>query len=164
MTPQKQRVLRFNLAHYRKGDCSEENCHYFCTKLHAKQAATLHAKHGVLHYNQVYSTEATRMVLASFQQSLGAGWDMTRQDLRVELYVRDLATLRAIAADPEFATFHELEKPYLSSDHVAVSLGLVEVYIEDGKVVNLADDGSSEYAPAYAAFVGASGELGRALE
>lgn len=47
---------------------------------------------------------------------------------------------------------------------MAVSLGLVEVYIEDGKVVNLADDGSSEYAPAYAASVGASGELSRALE
>lgn len=49
----KERLLRLSLAHYRKDSCSERDCHFFGTALHAKQAATLHAKHGTVLYNQV---------------------------------------------------------------------------------------------------------------
>ena len=49
----KQRLLRMSLAHYRKDGCSERDCHYFGSELHAQQAATLHASHGTVIYNQV---------------------------------------------------------------------------------------------------------------
>lgn len=73
--------------------------------------------------------------------------------MTVELYVPDLQTLRGIASDPEFASFYHLEEPYLSRRHVVATLGWVEVYVEDGKVVNVTD-GGSEYRPEYAEFVG----------
>ncbi|GAB1212629.1 hypothetical protein ATERTT37_001773 [Aspergillus terreus] len=179
-----QRLLRLSLAHYRKDSCTEESCHYFGTALHAKQAATLHAKHGTLQYyqvgaispickskysrvviswrGQVYSTQAARDALDAFRRSLGADWTIDQHDLTVELYIRDLQTLRNIAADPEFASFYHLEEPYLSRRHVVASLGWVEAYVEEGKVVNVTDEGS-EYRPGFGEFVGSGGELEKAL-
>ncbi|KAB8069132.1 hypothetical protein BDV29DRAFT_198906 [Aspergillus leporis] len=157
-----QRLLRLSLAHYRKDSCTEESCHYFGTALHAKQAATLHAKHGTLQYYQVYSTQSTRDALDAFRRSLGTDWTIDTHDLTVELYIRDLQTLRNIAADPEFASFYHLEEPYLSRRHVVASLGWVEAYVEDGRVVNVTDEGS-EYRPEFGVFVGGGGELERGL-
>ncbi|KAE8149911.1 hypothetical protein BDV25DRAFT_172534 [Aspergillus avenaceus] len=157
-----QRLLRLSLAHYRKDSCSEESCHYFGTTLHAKQAATLHAKHGTRQYYQVYSTQATRDALDAFRRSLGADWTIDSHDLTVELYIRDLQTLRNIAADPEFASFYHLEEPYLSRRHVVASLGWVEAYVEEGRVVHVTDEGS-EYRPVLQDFVGQGGDLESAL-
>lgn len=159
----KERLLRLSLAHYRKDSCSERDCHFFGTALHAKQAATLHAKHGTVLYNQFYSTDATRGALERFKRALGADWTLDQHDLTVELYVRDLATLRAIAADPEFASFGAVEEPYLSRRHVVASLAWVEVYVQDGKVVNVAKDGTPAYQPAFEDFVKKNGPLSRAL-
>ncbi|KAI0973106.1 hypothetical protein F4678DRAFT_38724 [Xylaria arbuscula] len=158
----KQRLLRMSLAHYRKDGCSERDCHYFGSELHAKQAATLHARHGTVIYNQVYSTAATRRALEDFKEQVGAPWAIEDHDLTVELYVRDMATLRAIAVDPAFAAFAQIEEPYLSYRHVVASLAWVEVFVEDGKVVGVEAPGG--YEPAYDEFVKDGGLLERLLK
>ncbi|KAL4783162.1 hypothetical protein BJX76DRAFT_358298 [Aspergillus varians] len=104
-----QRLLRLSLAHYRKDSCTEKSCHYFGTRLDAKQAATLQSKHGTLQYYQVYRTQSMRDALDVFRRSLGADWTVDIHDLTVGLYIRGLQTLRNIAADPEFAIFYHLE-------------------------------------------------------
>lgn len=114
-------------------------------------------------FSKIYNTELTRGAVEDFRNALGADWEIQRHDLTVELYVRDLGTLRSIASDPEFATFHHLEEPYLSRNHVVVGLGWVEAYIEDGKVVNVLDDGTPVYSPIYADYVRDGGELRKAL-
>ncbi|THC88592.1 hypothetical protein EYZ11_011957 [Aspergillus tanneri] len=101
--------------------------------------------------------------LEAFSQALHANWIIKQHDLTVELYVHGLATLRAIATDPEFASFHHLEEPYLSRLHMVASLGWVEAFIENGKVVNVAEDGKPTYKPSYAAYVKDGGELDRAF-
>lgn len=88
---------------------------------------------------------------------MGANWIIDQHDMTVELYFRDMSTLRAIASDPTFASFHHLEEPYISRKHVVATLGWVEVYIEDGKVVNLTEDGTPTYS-SYATFVKEGGD------
>ncbi|KAI4859940.1 hypothetical protein F4820DRAFT_462088 [Hypoxylon rubiginosum] len=160
----KERLMRLSLAHYRKDGCSEGDCHFFGTVSHAKQAATLHASHGVVFYHQVYSTTNTRSALDAFKRELSANWEIDDHNLTVELYIRDLETLRAIASDPVFATFSNLEEPYLSRRHVVASLAWVEVYIEEGKVVGLAQDGTPTYKPSFDDFVKPGGVLEQALK
>ena len=76
--------------------------------------------------------------------------------------MRDMATLRAIAADPAFAAFAQIEEPYLSYRHVVASLAWAEVYVEDGKVVS--GDGPGGYESAYDEFVKDGGLLERLLK
>ena len=82
--------------------------------------------------------------------------------MTVELYLPDMATLKAIASDPEFASFSELEEPYISRRHVVASLGWVEVYVEDGRVVGFDSEGNSAYSP-YSEFVEDKGQLSKML-
>lgn len=74
-----------------------------------------------------------------------------------------MATLRAIASDPEFTSFRSIEEPYLSRKHVVVNLAWVEVFVEDGNVVNLAEDGTPAYDP-WEQFVSADGALSKSLK
>ncbi|KAH6648734.1 hypothetical protein BKA67DRAFT_538751 [Truncatella angustata] len=159
----KERLLRLTLAHYRKDGCSERDCHFFGTIAHAKEVATLHVSKGLVLYYQVYSTTDTRNALERFKRELGAQWTIDEHDLTVELYARDLATLRAIANDPVRATFPDKEAPYLSYRHVVASLAWVEVFVQDGRVVGLGEDGASAYKPSFEEFVAEGGPLSKIL-
>ena len=83
--------------------------------------------------------------------------------MTVELYARDLATLRAIANDPVRATFPEKEAPYLSNRHVVASLAWVEVFVKDNKVINIGEDGGSAYRPVFEEYTAPDGPLSKAL-
>ncbi|KAJ5726665.1 uncharacterized protein N7483_008022 [Penicillium malachiteum] len=153
----KERLLRLTSAHYRKDGCSERDCHFFGTIAHAKEVATLHSSKGLVLYHQVFSTKDTRDGLERFKSELGAEWSIEDHDFTVELYVRDLETLRAIAYDPIRQTFPEKEAPYLSERHVVASLAWVEVFVQEGRVVGLGEDGVSAYKPSFEEIVAPEG-------
>lgn len=62
-------------------------------------------------------------------------------DLQVEFYFRDMATLSALAADPDFQAMQALEGPIVSRTHVEQSIGWVEMYVQDGRLVNVSESG-----------------------
>ncbi|KAJ5711084.1 hypothetical protein N7488_005240 [Penicillium malachiteum] len=159
-----ERLLRLTLAHYRKDGCSERDCHFFGTIAHAKEVATLHTSKGLVLYHQVFSTKDTRDGLERFKSELGAEWSIEDHDFTVELYVRDLDTLRTIAYDPIRQTFPEKEAPYLSERHVVASLAWVEVFVQEGRVVGLNEDGVSAYEPSFEEFVAPEGPISKMLE
>jgi hypothetical protein len=51
--PQKTRLLRLTVSHYRPSHISEEEFRRFVTEEHAVQAAKLHAKNGIEDYSIV---------------------------------------------------------------------------------------------------------------
>ena len=112
--------------------------------------------------NQHFATNATRQALEDFKRELGANWVIDQHDMTVELYLPGIATLKAIASDPEFASFSELEELYISRRHVVASLGWVEVYVQDGRVVGIDGEGNSAYSP-YTEFVEEGGQLSKML-
>lgn len=177
----KERLLRLTLAHYRKDGCSERDCHFFGTIAHAKEVATLHSSKGLILYHQVrsavscfgmmlkmalqvFSTKDTRGALERFKSELGAEWSIEDHDFTVELYVRDIETLRAIAYDPIRQTFPEKEAPSLSERHVVASLAWVEVFVQEGRIVGLGEDGVSAYKPSFDEFVAPDGPLSKMLK
>jgi hypothetical protein len=91
------------------------------------------------------SPASFRGAAKAFNAARGDRWLVRDHDFQVEFYFRDPAVLARISADPEFQALQKTEGPYVSSIHVEASLGWIETYIQDGKVVNLGDDGKSSY-------------------
>jgi hypothetical protein len=72
------------------------------------------------------------------------GWMVDDHDLTVELYFHSLALLEATMKDPEIQRLYEEEAPFVSKIHPVATLGWVEVYVKDGKAINVAS-GKSAY-------------------
>jgi hypothetical protein len=81
----------------------------------------------------------------AFNAARGDRWMVRDHDFQAEFYFRDPAVLAKISADPEFQALQKTEGPYVSSIHVETSLGWVETYMQDGKVVNLTEDAKPCY-------------------
>lgn len=75
---------------------------------------------------------------------MGTGWVVRDHDMHVEFWFRDIASVAAAVADPDFRALQALEGPYTSKIHVEASLGWVEQYVADGKVVNVSDAGRAD--------------------
>ncbi|KXJ85214.1 hypothetical protein Micbo1qcDRAFT_128419 [Microdochium bolleyi] len=141
----KQRLLRMTLSHYKNEECSEEEMHRFATEEHAVNAAKIHIRHGMEAYGIVFTPASFRQASKQLNAALGDKWVIRDYDLQVEFYFRDMATLSALAADPDFQAMQALEGPIVSRTHVEQSIGWVEMYIQDGKLVNVTADGKPTY-------------------
>ncbi|KAJ1326015.1 EthD domain-containing protein [Microdochium nivale] len=141
----KQRLLRMTLSHYKNEECSEEAMHRFVSEEHAVNAAKIHVRHGMEAYGIVYTPSAFRLASKQLNAALGDKWVIRDYDVQVEFYFRDMATLSALAADPDFHAMQALEGPIVSRTHVEQSIGWVETYIQDGKLVNVTDKGKPTY-------------------
>lgn len=75
----------------------------------------------------------------------GDRWVIRDHDIQAEFYFRDHAVIAAISADPDFRALQATEVPYVSMFHTESSIGWIETYIQDGKVVNITEDGKSGY-------------------
>lgn len=64
----------------------------------------------------------------------------------MEFYFRSFAELEKVRQDPDFQVLQAEEGPYVNLVHTVVTLGWVEKYVDDGRVVNL-KDGKSTYPP-----------------
>ena len=78
----------------------------------------------------------------------GSRFTISDHHVQVEYYMRDMDAVYAVAADPEFQVLHGEEGPFVSRLHIVASVGWVEVYVENGRVVNLV-----EGRPTYPEFV-----------
>lgn len=45
MDPQRERMLKLTLAHYRNPACTEEECHRFLTQEYIPKAVDIHRRH-----------------------------------------------------------------------------------------------------------------------
>ena len=66
----------------------------------------------------------------------------------MEFLFRDMEAFFRGASDPEFQALQAEEEPFISGIHAEVSLGWVETYVSDGKVVNISEDGKPDF-PAF---------------
>lgn len=72
------------------------------------------------------------------------GWVIDDHDVTVEFYFKSLADLAKLSEDLEWQAIQQEEEPYIDRRNTVVSLGWVERYVENGKVVNQ-HDGKSTY-------------------
>lgn len=70
-------------------------------------------------------------------------YSIDNHDLQIEYYFRDVSSLLAVSGDEGFKALHVEATPYVRLDETTVALNWVEVYLEDGKLVNVGADGQS---------------------
>ena len=86
---------------------------------------------------------------AQLNAERGSPWVVREHDAQVEFFFRDMETFYKGASDPEFQALRAEEEPFVSGHHAEVSIGWVETYVSDGKVVNIGENGRPDY-PAFA--------------
>lgn len=72
-------------------------------------------------------------------------WITDDHDMTVEFYFRSFEEMNRVTNDLDFQRLQAEEEPYINRTHNVVSLGWVETYVEEGKVVNV-ENGKSTYA------------------
>lgn len=89
--------------------------------------------------------------IQELNERLGSKWTVDSHDVVVEFYVRDLAVVEDIINDPDFQKLQSAETPWIDAERVPIgaSLGWVEVYLEQGKVVHVTEDEKPAYGKLY---------------
>lgn len=67
------------------------------------------------------------------------GWDIDDHDVEVSVWVRDIETMKNIIADPDFQAITATETHVIDNSRGTLRAGWEEVYIEDGKIVEVSD-------------------------
>jgi hypothetical protein len=91
------------------------------------------------------SPSSFRGAAIAMNAARGNRWTVRDHDFQIEFYFRDPAVFGNIGKDPEFQALQSTHGPYVSRIHTEASIGWVETYVQDGKAVNLSEDGKSEY-------------------
>lgn len=86
------------------------------------------------------------------------GWTIDDHDFAVEFYFRTFEEVTKVTLDPDFQAMQQEEEPWVSKHHIVTSLGWVETFVQDGKVVNI-QDGKSTF-PQFAAMTDLSSLTG----
>ncbi|ROV89111.1 hypothetical protein VMCG_09863 [Cytospora schulzeri] len=136
-----ERVLRLTGSYYRTEGLSEEAFYDFMSRRHGAECAKIHEKYGILKYQltQAFNTASTRALL----ESMKLPYAIDDHDLQIEYYFKDVSSLLAVSADEEFKALHVEATPYVRLDETTVTLTWIEVYLEDGKLVNIDGQGKS---------------------
>ncbi|KAI6080802.1 hypothetical protein F4821DRAFT_48033 [Hypoxylon rubiginosum] len=142
---QKKRLLRMTVAHYRQPTVSEEDFYRWVTEQHAPRAAKLHAKNGIEGFSIFFAPKSFREFTSGLNKSRGNPWRVRNFDAQVEFLFRDMETFYEGAADADFQALQAEEGPFISSEGAEISIGWVETYVSDGKVVNLDEAGNPTY-------------------
>ncbi|KAF1980477.1 hypothetical protein BU23DRAFT_562817 [Bimuria novae-zelandiae CBS 107.79] len=112
----------------------------------AEQSSLISYPHPV--WIMLFSLKSARDQVQELNERLGGGkWTVDNHDVVVEFYVRDLAAVEGIINDPDFQKLQSEEAPWIDAERVTIgaSLGWVEVYVEQGKVVNILKDEKPAY-------------------
>ncbi|KAK8077177.1 hypothetical protein PG996_003347 [Apiospora saccharicola] len=113
-----ERVLRLSGRYQRNQEKSEEEFHDFLSHRHGVECAKIHEKHGILKYQMVH-------------------------DMEIEYYFKDAQALLDVSGDEGFKALHIECEPYVNLARTTVTLTWVEVYLEDGRLVNVDAAGKS---------------------
>jgi hypothetical protein len=86
-----------------------------------------------------------REVGRAMSAARGNRWVIRDHDFQIEFSVREPSIIGKLGMDPDFqalqATAHS---SYVSGIHTEASLGWVETYIQDGKIVNMTAEGKPD--------------------
>ncbi|KAJ5400906.1 hypothetical protein N7465_011395 [Penicillium sp. CMV-2018d] len=145
---QKRRLLRMTVAHYRQPNVSEEDFYQWVTEQHAARAAKLHAKNGIEGFSIFFAPKSFRDFTAELNQMRGGPWRVRDFDAQVEFLFRDMETFYKGAADADFQALQKEEAPFISGEGAEISIGWVETYVSEGKVINLDETGKPTF-PAF---------------
>ena len=147
---------------------SEDEFHAHWTRKHAPLASAWLQRNGIIGYTQVsslhvhvchshslprispnptlqyHTPKSTRDLAAGVAKEFG--WTLADYDGHVEFMVRSIEDLKKAVEDPEYPErVLPDEQRFLDQSSSVVTLGWEEVYVEDGKVVNIDRDGNSIY-------------------
>ncbi|EMR72125.1 hypothetical protein UCREL1_834 [Eutypa lata UCREL1] len=139
------RLLRMTLQVYGNLKNKPEANEAFSRDYLAK-VASIHARNGIFMYQQIFTPPPYRAALDEMNRRGNRGWVIDDHDITVEFYFRNFAELEKINQDPEFQELQAAEGPYVNLIHTVVTLGWVEKYVDEGKVVNV-KNGKSTYPP-----------------
>ncbi len=96
---------------------------------------------------QFFAPKSFRDFTSELNAAKGGPWHVRDFDAQVEFYFRDMQTFYKGAADADFQALQAQEEPYVSARGAEISIGWVETYVVDGKVVNLDDAGKPTFPP-----------------
>lgn len=70
-------------------------------------------------------------------------YPVNNHDMEIEYYFKDVESLLRVSADEGFKALHVECEPYVDLATTTVTLTWVEVYLEDGRLVNVDAAGKS---------------------
>lgn len=143
--PKTPRLLRMAISLYRNPGRTAPEAYDYAVNNFAIQAAKIHAKHGILGYNQVFTPLSVRQTMEEMNRRRNRNWVVDDHDMTVEFYFRSFAELAKVTNDPDFQRLQTEEEPYINRTHTVCTLGWVETYVENGQVVNVGQDDRSLY-------------------
>ncbi|KAL5380640.1 hypothetical protein DPSP01_007702 [Paraphaeosphaeria sporulosa] len=165
MAPQKETLLKFTSRRYKSPSVSEEAFHAFATSDHAPKAAPYKpatASSASARYTtstppptctfllttiiQSFKPTALRALLTEgpFAANKPPGWTVDDHDFEIVFYVRSMEQLGGLLGDPEFQQLMADEADICDQERAELSIGWEEVFVENGKVVNI-EEGKSVY-------------------
>ena len=88
---------------------------------------------------QAFNTSETQALV----NSMKLPYQVNDHDLEIEYYFKDVASLLPVSADEDFKALHVEAVPYIRMETTKITLTWIEVYLEDGKLVNIDSQGKS---------------------
>ncbi|KAF2005803.1 hypothetical protein P154DRAFT_615757 [Amniculicola lignicola CBS 123094] len=140
MAPTKETVLKLSSCRYKHPDVSDQEFHDYASNFVAARAAAIALKHGVLKMSQYHSPSSVKALTSAdgpLFWALAPGFNILPYDLYIEIWVRKAEDLTAMVTDPDFQALVAEEGPKAVNDRGDWIIGWDEVYIEDGKIVNV---------------------------
>ncbi|KAM0259619.1 hypothetical protein ACHAQJ_003198 [Trichoderma viride] len=140
----KERVLRLTLMQYKNPKLSDAEFQKHWSEHHAPLASGWLARNGIIGYTQYHTPPETRNLAAGLLEYAGA--TLAPFDGYVEFMVRSPEDLFKATQDPEYPVKMQPDEEFMfEHGKMQVTVGWVEVYVQDGKVVNIVD-GKSAFA------------------
>ncbi|KAF2248962.1 hypothetical protein BU26DRAFT_540414 [Trematosphaeria pertusa] len=145
MAPQKEVVLKLSSMRYLKPGVSEEEFHEYASKHHAPKAALIQARHGALNVTQYHTPTACRQLLQEkLPWAVRPGWKIDDHDITISVWVRSTDDMLKIVMDPDFQALVAEDEMTTDGSKGTISAGWEEMYVEDGKIVNVEEGKSTE--------------------
>ncbi|KAG4424774.1 hypothetical protein IFR04_002122 [Cadophora malorum] len=140
----KQRVLKLTIMQHRNPSMSEEDFHAHWTRKHAPLASAWLQRNEIISYTQYHTPKSTRYLAASVAKDFG--WTLAGYDGYVDFMVSSVEDLKNAVEDPEYPEkVLPDEQMFMDQSNSVVTVGWEEVYVKDGKVINIDRDGNSIY-------------------
>ncbi|KAH8811069.1 EthD domain-containing protein [Xylogone sp. PMI_703] len=140
----KQKLLRLSILQRKSSKLTDAEFHKHWTEHHAPIASSWLARNGIVGYTQYHTPPEIKQLAAGIADYAGA--KLAEFDAHVEFMVHSVDDLLNALQDPEYPLKMQPDEGYMfERGSMVITLGYVETYVQDGKVVNIVD-GKSTFA------------------